>query len=129
MSLSRLQVRRVWVTCFLLFVALVILFFSVNCASSGMTRTVQVSIVGAQIADLHSTHQAIVSGAGREGNPVMGSSWIRQTAIKVPVTVWALWAIKDLEDHGHPKAARLFGAAVATAIALVANHNYQLGRP
>lgn len=90
-------------------------------------RTSQVALVGAQVADLHSTHQAVTSGRGHEVNPLMGDgTGIRPIAMKAVSTAALLYYGVYLERRGHGTAAVVMQAIAATAIALVAGRNYSI---
>ena len=109
-------------------VVFAVIAFSIGCASSGATRSLQAGVVTAQSLDLHSTHTAIQSGRGREGNPVMPSKWWQQAAIKVPTTLGLLWATTQAEERGHPVLARLVLGVAAGTLAVISARNYQIAR-
>jgi hypothetical protein len=88
-------------------------------------RVLQVSFVGLQAADLHSTFRAVDNGTSTEVNPLMvnrGSA----VALKACVSV-AMWAATYEWAKKHPKAARITLAAMNGAYAALVVNNYRVG--
>ncbi len=90
-------------------------------------RMLQVSFVGLQAADLHSTFRAVDNGTSAEANPLM-TNRASALVLKVGVSVAVLaathrWAKK------HPKAARITLAALDGAYAAIVVNNCRIGSP
>lgn len=102
------------------FSAVVALLFVLLLGGSASAQTTTI-IVG-NLADAVTTEIAIASGAGREGNPVMGATMAQRVAVKAASTAATVWLVKKLERR-HPKAARVFGYAVGITLSAVAIHN------
>ena len=88
----------------------------------------QAAFAGVQIADLHSTHQAVNSGRGREGNPLMGTGSDAQAIlIKSGITATAIFTAHHLNKQ-HPVLARVMLYSMTAVIAGVSYRNYRLSR-
>jgi len=90
-------------------------------------RLLQVSFVGLQAADLHSSFRAVDSGTCAEANPLMtnrASALVLKAGVSVAVlAATRKWATK------HPKAARITLAALDGAYAAIVVNNYRIGSP
>jgi hypothetical protein len=84
-----------------------------------------VVFVGAQAADLHSTHQAIRNGQGVEGNRVMAGSNANRIALKSAITVATVYAAQKIHKR-HPRVAKVFLYGGAAAMFGLAAHNYRV---
>lgn len=97
-----------------------------GCASTGTRRVLQVTFVGTQAADLHSTHVALQHGA-IEANPLLADSWKAQLAMKVPAVIFVVGASEHLASHGHKTVATALLASLSIAYGVIAARNYRLG--
>ena len=104
-NLPPARLLGVAVTCLVLFVVLLFLFLSVNCASTSTGKRLNVAVVGAAISDLASTEYAKAHGA-HEANPVIGASVLRHTALKF-AGVGGVIAAAGLLDRTHPRWAQV----------------------
>jgi hypothetical protein len=75
--------------------------------------------------DLHSTHAALSSGKGAEGNPLLGSSWYQQAALKLPLTAGVVYLTTKLERQ-HRILATVVNAALAIGVGVIAGQNYRI---
>jgi len=88
------------------------------------------SLIALQGLDIHSTRRGLVSGAGRELNPVMqpvvqnSAAFI---AVKASATAGVIWASEKMWKKNR-KAAVIFTALVNTGMAAVVAHNYTVKR-
>jgi hypothetical protein len=94
--------------------------------SARSLRTLQVSFVSLQAADLHSTFRALDSGAA-EMNPVMAQHWGAVLGLKAGASLAVVLATHKLAKK-HPKAVRLTLAALDGAYAAIIVHNYRVSR-
>ena len=84
--------------------------------------------VAANIADLHSTHQAVRSGRGIEANAIMGDgTGARAIAIKSVGVVGVVWLTDKLATH-RPRLARVTLYTLSAVIAGVSYRNYRISR-
>ena len=90
-------------------------------------RMLQVSFVGLQVADLHSTFRAVDNGTSAEANPLM-TNRASALVLKVGVSVAVLAATHKWAKK-HPKAARITLAALDGAYAAIVVNNYRIGSP
>jgi hypothetical protein len=90
-----------------------------------LLRTLQVSFVGLQATDLHSTFRAMDNGAA-EMNPLMMQHRIVVVGLKAGASLAVVIATHKLAKK-HPKAARLTLAALDGAYAAIVFHNYRVG--
>jgi len=86
------------------------------------------ALMAGNAADIGSTWQAIESGRGREGNPVLPHSPAAIMGLKAAATIPEALIMKSLADHGHPTAGKILGYAVGALGAGLAAHNSQVGR-
>lgn len=86
-----------------------------------------VLFVSAQVADLHSTHRAIASGAGVEGNPIMSGSTTKRIVLKAAATVPILALADRLQRQGKRRTARVLLYSASAFTSAVAARNYQIG--
>jgi hypothetical protein len=114
-------------TCVVLFAIVVVIFFSVNCASSRTGKALNVAVVGAGIADVVTTQQAIHQGRGREANPLMGQGVWQQTAIKA-LGIGAVIAGTQVIEKSKPMVAHLLRGITIGVWTGLAIHNAQIGR-
>lgn len=84
-------------------------------------------LISMQAADLHSTHRAINSGAGVEGNWIMQGSTTKRIALKVAATVPILALADHLQRQGQRRTARVLLYSASAVIGTVAARNYQMG--
>ena len=98
---------------------------SYGCASSGAVRSSQAAVIATQALDLHSTHAALSSGKGVEGNPLLGSSWYQQAALKLPLTAGVVYLTTKLERQ-HRILATVMNAALAVGVGVIAAQNYRI---
>ena len=82
-------------------------------------------MVATQVLDLHSTHTALSSGNGVEGNPLLGSSWYQQAALKLPLTAGVVYLTTKLERQ-HRILATVVNAALAVGVGVIAGQNYRI---
>ena len=85
-------------------------------------------LISMQTADLHSTHRALSSGAGVEGNPIMQGTTAKRIAFKVGATVPILALADHLQRQGKRRTARVLLYSASAVIGTVAARNYQIGR-
>ena len=89
-------------------------------------RVLQVSFVGLQAADLHSTFRAMDNGTGVEANPLManrGAAIVLKAATSVAVVAATHeWAKK------HPIQARIALAVLDGAYTSIVVNNYRIGK-
>ena len=102
-----------------------LVLLSYGCASSGVVRSSQAAVVATQVLDLHSTHAALSSGKGVEGNPLRGSTWYQQAALKLPLTAGVVYLTTKLERHNRILAT-VVNAALATGVGIIAGQNYRI---
>ena len=124
-SIPPMRALTISVVCFVLGLICMALIFG-GCAPTLASKGIQVGVVAAQVADVHSTHLAIASGAGREGNPLMPESWWAQGLVKAATTAGIVWLGTTLEVKGHRTLARVLQASSAALVAVAAAHNYRL---
>ena len=124
----RLQYHRTIIAAGLLgFLVCMALIFG-GCASSALGRSLNAGVVTSAALDLHSTRQAMESGRGREGNPVLGQALGQQVAVK-SLGVGAVLGLAQLaEAKGKTVTAHLARAVVTAAWSVVAYRNYQIAR-
>lgn len=97
-----------------------------GCASSNLGRTLNIGVVGAAVADLHSSQLAIQRGVGREGNPLMGSSVWQQGLMKAGGVGLIIAAAHLAESKQRPILAHLVRGITITAWSIVSYRNYQI---
>ena len=102
-----------------------VVLLSYGCASSGVVRSSQAAVVATQVMDLHSTHVALASGKGVEGNPLLGSTWYQQAALKLPLTAGVVYLTTKLERQ-HRVLATVLNAALAAGVGIIAGQNYRI---
>ena len=73
-------------------------------------------------ADLWTTHQALASGRGAEGNPVMAGSDAKRIVIKAVITTVVLYAAAKLETR-HPRTGRVLLYTLSGVVGAVAVRN------
>lgn len=83
-----------------------------------------VVMVGGNAADLTTTHAALETGRGHEGNP----AWRRRdigtlTVAKIGGVAALAVVMRTLETHGHPRAAKILGYVDGALTFGVAAHN------
>ena len=100
----------------------------VGCAPTLASRGIQAGVIASAAADLHSTRQALASGAGVEGNFLMQGSDAKRFIWKAAATSAVIWVGTAVEKRGHRVLARLFQGAVATGWFVVSAHNMRVGR-
>lgn len=81
--------------------------------------------IGLHAADVHSTHLAISSGNGHEGNPFMRMSTGKQAAVKAGVTVGTVFLLSKLHAK-HPKTAQVTFWIVNAVMVGIVQHNYRI---
>lgn len=115
-----------------LVVSLVVLFaFIASPAAAQERRSLilpSIALIGAEALDLHSTHQALSSGAGREANPGMTAIVNRPVtaiAVKASASVFTIWLAHRLERR-HPTAAKALLYTSAAAVSVIAARNYRI---
>lgn len=96
-------------------------------ADEGGLKLPATVFLASQAFDLHSTHMALSSGNGREGNPLMNVSTGGQIAIKAATATAMLFLARSLSRE-HPKLVKglLFAGSAVTFT--VAAHNYGMAR-
>ena len=84
--------------------------------------------IAANVADLHSTHQAVRSGRGIEANAIMGDgTGARAIALKSASTVGVLFLTERLAKR-RPRLARVTLYTLTGVIAGVSARNYRISR-
>ena len=97
----------------------------IGCASSGSLKLAQGAYLAANVADLHSTHQAHQAGAV-EGNPLIGDTWLTWTLAKTAGTVGVWWLGTQAEKRGHQQVAVVITTVVTVVTAIVSGRNYSI---
>lgn len=77
--------------------------------------------------DVHSTHQALTSGYGREGNPWTDVSTGQLIAMKAAVTAGAVFLTAKIHKR-HPKVATVTLYALSAVVGGVVVNNYQIAQ-
>ena len=88
------------------------------------------SYIGLQALDIHSTHAALTTGAGREGNPLLtgvAHNSAGLIALKAASTAAVIWGSEKLRKKNRA-AAVLLMVGVNTATAVVVARNYRVAR-
>lgn len=86
-------------------------------------------MLAGNMADLWTTKVALDTGRAHEGNPALNHQGMgRITAVKVGGVSFFIFAMRVLETHGHPKAARLMGYIDGGAMFGVVAHNLAVVR-
>ena len=93
--------------------------------SATSLRVLQVSFVGLQVADLHSTFRAVDNGTSAEANPLM-TNRASAVVLKAGVSVAVLAATQKWAKK-HPRAAQITLAALDGAYAAIVVNNYRIG--
>ena len=121
--------RLVQVSVMLTILSLLLLapvFIQAACAEP--LKIPQSVFIAANVADLHSTHQAVSSGRGREANWIMGDgTGARTIAIKSAGVVGVLWLTNKL-DKQSPVLARITLYSLTAVVAGVSYRNYRISR-
>lgn len=112
---------------FVLFVLMLAIFLSINCASSTLGKSLNVGVIAAGTADLISTRHAITSGQGHEGNPVAGQDAWRQTLVKA-LGAGAVIGFAQVLEQQKPVLAHVIRAAAITGWSVVSWRNYSIAR-
>lgn len=100
--------------------------FTVGCASSRTGKALNVGIVGAGVADVASTRDALARGA-QEANPIMQGGLVRQTLVK-SAGVGAVIGLAQLLEIKHPRLAHVLRGLVIVGWSVVTVHNVRVGR-
>lgn len=112
-------------------VALVLLVAVPVKAQTPATIAPYVALIGGNIADLVTTHQAFGRGA-YEGNALTGFAGTQQIAPllveKAAETVLVTWGMHYLARHGHPRVAKIMGYVAGGLTFAAAAHNARVAR-
>lgn len=108
-------------------VALCLCLSLIGCASSNTAKVLNVAVIGAGIADLHSTSVALDRG-GVEGNAWMQGSDLRRALLKLGGVGLAIGGAELMDRKGRHVSAHLLRVVAMTAWSVAAVHNYRLGR-
>jgi len=98
----------------------------IGCASSGLSRGLQIGVVTTAVLDLHSTSVALGSDLGLvEANPLMRGSDAKRAAMKAIAASSTVWMGAKWE-RDHPTATRFLMAFASGLWGWAAVHNYRL---
>src|SRR3990167_555373 len=86
------------------------------------------AVIGGNAADALTTMQAIRSGRGREGNPLLPQSPAAIAGMKAALTVPEVWAMRALTKAGHPRIAKAIGYGIGALGGAMAVRNHRGGR-
>lgn len=93
----------------------------------GGTASAQTApIIVGSIADAVSTEIAIATGAGREGNYLLGENRLQRLVTKSIGTASLVWLVKTLERQGKPKAAKIVGYTFGLGLSALAARNVSI---
>lgn len=102
--------------------------FLINCAPSRTGKALNVALVGSGVADLVTTRQAIDSGRGREGNPLLDHGVWTQGLLKAAGISAVMGGAFLLEMQGKPVIAHVLRGAISGLWIAISVRNDRLGR-
>ena len=85
-------------------------------------------VVGCNAADLTTTYQAFNRGAVEGNHIVAGQPRVTLALTKASATAAVVLAAKLLDEHGHPRAARVVAFVDAGVTCAAAAHNTRVAR-
>lgn len=107
--------------------AFLMLVFSLSAAAQPPSRVSQTFLFAGTAMDIGSTIVPHASGI-REGNPLLGSSRIRQSAIMTGSVIGVNHLTKKIASSGHPRLATFLNFAIGGVHFAAAGSNIRLVR-
>ena len=112
-----------------MFVVLLVLFtLSTRAFAADKTEMSLMSAIAVgNLADLVTTHLALGSGHGVEGNAIMSGP--QMNAVKAAATVGQMYLVHKLWSAGHKRTALLTAISIGATYGVLATHNYSIAKP
>ena len=108
-------------------VLLVLMTLSSSAFAADKTEmSLMAAVAAGNVADLVTTHIALGSNHGVEGNPLMSGP--QMNAVKALATAGQMYLVHKLWSAGHKRAALITAMSIGVGYGVLATHNYGIAK-